>query len=112
MLFHPDHILHFKKNCNFPNYYKRIRFCLEVLKLKKESRLVINTNADRSEYKKNPKISLERGEIVKEIFVFYGIEPERISIVDNADKHPLGDNQTAEGQRMNRRVELRIPNYL
>jgi outer membrane protein OmpA-like peptidoglycan-associated protein len=56
--------------------------------------------------KKNLKLSKSRAESVKAWLVNAGIAPGRITAKGYGDKNPIGDNKTAEGRQMNRRIEF------
>ena len=56
----------------------------------------------------NRQLSLERAEAVKSYLVGNRIVAERIDVKGYGDTRPIVDNDTEEGQSMNRRVEMRV----
>lgn len=58
--------------------------------------------------KSNLNLSQQRADIVVEYIVTKGIEKERVMAKGYGEAHPLGDNNTEEGRRLNRRTELKI----
>lgn len=52
------------------------------------------------------KLSMERAQTVRNYLIKNGIEPYRIIISGSGSKNPVGDNNTKEGQSLNRRAEL------
>lgn len=64
--------------------------------------------ASSFDYEKNMKLSKNRALKVKDVLVDYGIAAERLTIRGYADSKPVADNSTAEGRRLNRRVEFEV----
>ena len=60
-------------------------------------------NADR-----NLDLSVRRAETVKERIVAGGVDPARVVAAGFGQEHPVASNDTSEGQRENRRVEIVI----
>jgi type IX secretion system PorP/SprF family membrane protein len=56
----------------------------------------------------NERISLERAEAVKVIFVQQGVDAVRITTVGRDFQEPVASNGTEEGRIKNRRVEIRL----
>jgi type II secretory pathway predicted ATPase ExeA/outer membrane protein OmpA-like peptidoglycan-associated protein len=56
----------------------------------------------------NRKLSQTRADIVRDFFIARGIEPEKIRAVGMGDENPLASNDTSDGRRKNRRVEVYI----
>ena len=56
----------------------------------------------------NRKLSQTRANIVRDFFVKRGIQPEKIKAVGKGAVNPLASNDTADGRRKNRRVEIFI----
>jgi len=54
----------------------------------------------------NRAISILRAEAVREYLIGAGIDPARMTAVGYGEDLPIGDNSTAAGRAMNRRVEL------
>lgn len=55
----------------------------------------------------NQRLSKQRAETVKAFLAERGVAPERISVVGYGESQPRGNNDTIEGRRLNRRVEIR-----
>jgi outer membrane protein OmpA-like peptidoglycan-associated protein len=52
-------------------------------------------------------LSERRAEAVRQLLVDqHGVNPSQISAVGRGEESPVADNHTAEGRRLNRRVEL------
>jgi outer membrane protein OmpA-like peptidoglycan-associated protein len=56
----------------------------------------------------NRKLSQTRADIVRDFFIARGIEPEKIRAVGMGPENPIASNDTADGRRKNRRVEVYI----
>ncbi len=56
----------------------------------------------------NQKISLERANTVKRYLTINGIAPSRIKTIGYGEKDPIGDNNTAVGRALNRRIEFKV----
>lgn len=54
----------------------------------------------------NQRLSTDRARSVSDYLGQRGIPPQRLSYLGLADDHPIGDNRTAPGRAMNRRVEI------
>ncbi len=63
-------------------------------------------NIGSDEY--NKKLSQKRAEAVKNYLISKGINPDRLKAVGYGESNPIGDNNTAEGRAMNRRIEFKI----
>jgi outer membrane protein OmpA-like peptidoglycan-associated protein len=63
---------------------------------------------NKGKYEANLKLSKDRAEQVKSILIKKGVDPAKLLTLGIADKEPLGDNNTDEGRRVNRRVEIVI----
>lgn len=55
----------------------------------------------------NQRLSVQRAETVKAFLAERGVAPERISVVGYGESQPRDTNDTVEGRRLNRRVEIR-----
>jgi outer membrane protein OmpA-like peptidoglycan-associated protein len=53
-------------------------------------------------------LSERRAASVKNSLVRRGVAPHRINILGHGERRPVATNTTAEGRRMNRRVEIGI----
>ena len=56
----------------------------------------------------NKRLSKFRAEIVKKYFVGKGINPQKITAVGHGAKAFIATNDTEEGRRLNRRVEIKV----
>jgi OOP family OmpA-OmpF porin len=55
----------------------------------------------------NQRLSVQRAERVKAWLVERGVEASRISVIGYGEARPRSTNDTIEGRRLNRRVEIR-----
>jgi general secretion pathway protein A len=72
--------------------------------------LVTGYSDDLGNYSYNVNLSLFRANIVKSYLVGKGIDVSRIRVTGLGPENPRASNSTAEGRRMNRRVEIEIMN--
>jgi outer membrane protein OmpA-like peptidoglycan-associated protein len=56
----------------------------------------------------NQQLSEKRAQAVKDYLVKGGVGEDRISVVGYGESQPRGSNDTVEGRRLNRRVEIRV----
>ena len=56
----------------------------------------------------NQQLSEQRAQAVKDYLVKGGVGADRISVVGYGETQPRGPNDTVEGRRLNRRVEIRV----
>jgi OOP family OmpA-OmpF porin len=54
----------------------------------------------------NRDLSRRRAEVVRDMLIKAGIEAERLRVVAHGEDQPLATNETADGRRINRRVQL------
>lgn len=74
-----------------------------------ESRFVISGHTDHSgDATKNLKLSEERAKAVYDYFIKKGIEAKRMTYAGRGSTEPIDKNETEEGKKNNRRVELQI----
>jgi hypothetical protein len=104
----PPTELYFDEDCDFPKKYENINFYLALLYVKPNSKLVLQSHSDRIDYEKNPEFNIIRGETVKKIFMYFGIDPNRIKIEDIKDERPIASNETEEGRMLNRYVGMNV----
>ena len=107
-LYCPPTELYFDKDCEFPIKYKEIYFSLALLLVKPNSKLLLEPHNDRISYKENAAFNIDRAETVKKIFMYFGIDADRISINDMKDQRPMATNKTEEGRKHNRYVRMSI----
>lgn len=56
----------------------------------------------------NLSLSFKRASAVKDYFVTNGIDEEAIEVIGQGEAEPIADNNTVEGRKQNRRVELHV----
>jgi len=56
----------------------------------------------------NQQLSEQRAEAVKDYLVRQGVAADRFTVVGYGEAAPRGSNDTVEGRRLNRRVEIRV----
>jgi OOP family OmpA-OmpF porin len=56
----------------------------------------------------NRRLSLQRAQSVKAYLVRKGVRPDRLETVGYGPDNPIATNDTEEGRRENRRVELKL----
>jgi outer membrane protein OmpA-like peptidoglycan-associated protein len=79
--------------------------------LRMESKATVNVsghtdNTGKEDY--NLTLSSERAEVVAEFLLDRGVDPERVSSNGKGSSQPILPNNTPEGRRKNRRVEILI----
>lgn len=94
-------------------YYKEIKKVAEYLKEHPETIAWIAGHTDSVEKKdnkvKNKKLSMERGESVRKLLITrFGIDKSRLTAVGFGSRKPLAGNDTKEGRKKNRRVQVFI----
>lgn len=57
-------------------------------------------------YNERCRLSVERAQVVKAYLIKKGVPANQIFCKGCADQHPIGDNNTADGRAVNRRVEI------
>lgn len=55
----------------------------------------------------NLRLSSDRAQTIRQYFIFRGIKPNRLVAVGYGEDHPIAENNSAEGRRLNRRVEFK-----
>jgi OOP family OmpA-OmpF porin len=73
---------------------------------------IVGHTDSRGTEARNMELSLERAEAVKTWFVERGIDGNRFTVVGAGASEPIGDNATAEGRRVNRRIQFLLANLL
>ena len=79
--------------------------------LRKESKASVNVlghtdNSGKEDY--NLTLSSQRAEVVAEFLLDRGVDPERVNFMGKGSSQPVLPNDTPEGRRKNRRVEILI----
>jgi flagellar motor protein MotB len=78
------------------------------LKASNSPAIITGHTDNKGKFESNMNLSKSRAELVKAILVGYGADALKLSTDGKADKEPIGDNNTDEGRRINRRVEIKI----
>ncbi len=104
----PPMTLTFDYGCDFPYNYENIKFTLGVLLVDKKAKLILELNSDIKTYEKNPDINLKRGKSVQKVFEYYGIQTNRIKIIDFGIERPISSNKTEQGRKENNYIYLNI----
>jgi len=83
----------------------------EIMAQNPDTDIIIKGYTDSSGfYDYNKELSLFRANIVKSFLTGKGINPRKIKTIGMGPEHPIDTNETAEGRRINRRVEIRFLN--
>ena len=80
----------------------------EKLKINGGTALIAGHTDNKGKFESNMKLSKARAEQIKAILVKKGADAAKLTTEGKADKEPIGDNNTDEGRRVNRRVEIKI----
>ncbi len=67
-----------------------------------------NVPIKSSRFPSNWELSSARASSVARLFIDYGVEPARLSVVGSAANNPVASNDTAEGRARNRRIAVTI----
>jgi chemotaxis protein MotB len=66
-----------------------------------------NVGVSGGQYRDNWELSSARAtKVLQELVNTFGVPPDKVSAVGYADNHPVADNDTEEGRRKNRRVDI------
>jgi len=90
-----------------PSAHSNLEDVAELLRSEPDKRVRIEGHTDssgRAEF--NQRISLERAEAVRAELVALGIDGNRIQAIGMGEDFPLASNDTTEGRRRNRRVDV------
>ena len=109
----PDsaNVVFFKQNSNAisDTEKEKLERIYETLANNPEAELMLNGYSDSiGDPSYNQMISEVRADVVKSYIVGKGIEPSRIMAMGHGAQRFIASNKTAEGRRMNRRVEIEI----
>ncbi len=86
---------------------KTVEQIARLMKSNPELRLIIEGHTDNvGTPEKNKKLSLERANSVVKYLIARGISSSRLAAKGMGAEKPIGDNNSEEGRRKNRRVEL------
>ena len=93
-----------------PEYQDELKQVAELLKDRPEMDIVVAGHTDsRGAKEYNKKLSQRRASSVKQCLVEYGVPAVRIATRAYGESNPVADNETSEGRRKNRRVEIVLP---
>ena len=92
-----------------PNSFKELNRVVEMMVTKPTMKIEVSGHTDSiGSLQYNLDLSQKRAYTVKNYLVQQNIEAERVSAVGLGPKEPIGDNQTEDGRKRNRRIEIRI----
>jgi len=90
-----------------PGAQSQLNQVADALKTQAEHHFSVEGHTDNQGTDKiNDDLSLRRANAVREYLVVRGVAPAAISATGFGSSRPVGDNKTAEGRAMNRRVEI------
>jgi outer membrane protein OmpA-like peptidoglycan-associated protein len=92
-----------------PSSYRDLELVLEYLNENPNQHIQIIGHTDNvGSDADNQKLSEKRAKSVYKYFLNNHISKDRIFYVGFGEKHPIADNETSQGRKQNRRVELKI----
>jgi len=104
-------VLHFKHNSNeIPDpAFESLNRVVRYASINPETEILVEGYSDsRGNYWYNKKLSKFRADIVKNYFAGQGIPLNRIKTIGRGPENPIAPNETMEGRKQNRRVEIKI----
>jgi general secretion pathway protein A len=104
-------VLHFKHNSNeIPDQaFESLNRVVRYASVNPETEILVEGYSDsRGNYWYNKKLSKFRADIVKNYFAGQGIPLNRIKTIGRGPENPIAPNETMEGRKQNRRVEIKI----
>lgn len=97
------------KSILLPNNYTELDNFIRHLEKYPNHTLLVTGHTDNVGNKAdNQTLSLERAHAIKQYLVTRGINKDAIVVEGKGDQIPLGSNETEEGRKKNRRVEISI----
>jgi OOP family OmpA-OmpF porin len=73
------------------------------------SEIIVEGHTDSvGDYRYNKFLSKSRAEVVKKYLVNRGIPETKIETVGRGSENPIASNNTLEGRKQNRRIEIRV----
>lgn len=55
----------------------------------------------------NLQLSQNRADTIRQYFIFKGVKPNQLVSLGYGESHPISENNSAEGRRLNRRIEIK-----
>lgn len=104
-------VLHFEHNSNeIPNHaFESLTRIVQYASSNPEVGILVEGYTDSfGNYWYNKKLSKFRADIVRNYFAGQGIPLDRIKVVGRGSENPIAGNDTIEGRKLNRRVEIKI----
>jgi general secretion pathway protein A len=104
-------VVHFKHNSNeIPDQaFESLKRIVRLASKNPESEIIVEGYTDSfGNYQYNKKLSKFRADIIKSYFAGQGIPVSRIKTYGMGPENPIATNNTFEGRKKNRRVEIRI----
>ena len=97
------------KSVLLPNDYPELGKLIQFLEKLSEYKLLITGHTDsQGDSELNMILSLDRANALKNYLMDKGINEDLIAIEGKGDEFPLASNETEEGRKRNRRVEISI----
>ena len=89
--------------------YPQLDSVANVMKLNAKMKIEINAYTDNTgDANTNKSLSEKRAKAVYNYFVAKGIEAARMTYAGYGSLNPIADNNTDEGQKLNRRIEIKV----
>ena len=104
-------LIHFKQNSAdlHSQDFEKLNKIVEIVSKSSDSEIIIEGYTDSDgNYNLNKKLSQIRCNIVESYLVSKGIANSSITAIGFGSDRPVGDNETREGRRKNRRVEIKV----
>jgi general secretion pathway protein A len=104
-------VIYFRYNSNevLSHELEKIDHMAKLLSDHPQTKIFIEGFTDsRGNYDSNKKLSEIRANVVKKHFVAKGISAARIDVYGRGQNFPIKSNDTAEGRKLNRRVEVKL----
>lgn len=97
------------KSILLPNNYPELDQLIRYLEKHPKLKLLVTGHTDNVGNKAdNKKLSFERANAIKQYLIARGIEKDILVIEGKGDESPIDSNETEEGRKKNRRVEISL----
>ncbi|MEX1191546.1 MAG: OmpA family protein [Brumimicrobium sp.] len=97
------------KSILLPNNYPELDNLISYLEEHPKIKLLVTGHTDNvGSTADNKKLSLDRANAIKEYLITRGIDKDMVLIEGKGDELPIDSNETEEGRKNNRRVEISI----